>query len=227
MRRTGHRAHWAVLFDLDGTLVDSAPDLAARGNALRAARGLPPLPLEQLRPHGRQRRARHGRRRPAASTPSDAQFDALRDGVPRALRGRILRRHPPLRRHGAVLDGARRARPALGHRHQQGRPLLRRCWSKAGPGRARRLRSSRRHHAACQAAPAAAAGGGAAPGAGAAATASTSATTCATCRPGAPPACARWRPPGATWRGERTAGTPTPCIAQPAVLIEWIWPHMG
>lgn len=41
----------AVLFDLDGTLVDSAPDLAASANRLRAARGLPPLPLERLRPH--------------------------------------------------------------------------------------------------------------------------------------------------------------------------------
>jgi N-acetyl-D-muramate 6-phosphate phosphatase len=40
----------AVLFDLDGTVVDSAPDLAGAANALRSARGLPPLPLSQLRP---------------------------------------------------------------------------------------------------------------------------------------------------------------------------------
>ena len=40
-----------VLFDLDGTLVDSAPDLAAAVNALRLSRGLPDLPLEQLRPY--------------------------------------------------------------------------------------------------------------------------------------------------------------------------------
>ncbi len=40
----------AVLFDLDGTLVDSAPDLGAAANALREARGLPPLPLERYRP---------------------------------------------------------------------------------------------------------------------------------------------------------------------------------
>ena len=39
-----------VLFDLDGTLVDSAPDLAAAANAMRAARGLAPLPLAALRP---------------------------------------------------------------------------------------------------------------------------------------------------------------------------------
>lgn len=39
-----------VLFDLDGTLVDSAPDLAGAANDLRAMHGLPPLGLEQLRP---------------------------------------------------------------------------------------------------------------------------------------------------------------------------------
>jgi N-acetyl-D-muramate 6-phosphate phosphatase len=39
----------AVLFDLDGTLIDSAPDLAGACNEMRAERGLPPLPYEQLR----------------------------------------------------------------------------------------------------------------------------------------------------------------------------------
>lgn len=40
----------AVLFDLDGTLADTAPDLAYALNALRASRGMPPLPLEATRP---------------------------------------------------------------------------------------------------------------------------------------------------------------------------------
>lgn len=40
----------AVLFDLDGTLVDSAPDLAGAVNDLRALHGLPPLPYAELRP---------------------------------------------------------------------------------------------------------------------------------------------------------------------------------
>jgi len=39
----------AVLFDLDGTLIDSAPDLAGACNEMRAERGLAPLPYEQLR----------------------------------------------------------------------------------------------------------------------------------------------------------------------------------
>jgi N-acetyl-D-muramate 6-phosphate phosphatase len=38
-----------VLFDLDGTLADTAGDLAAPVNEMRIERGLPPLPLEQLR----------------------------------------------------------------------------------------------------------------------------------------------------------------------------------
>ena len=40
-----------VLFDLDGTLLDSAPDMAATVNRMRATRGRPPMPLEALRPH--------------------------------------------------------------------------------------------------------------------------------------------------------------------------------
>ena len=41
----------AVLFDFDGTLADSAPDLAAALNAMRAARHLDALPLDTLRPY--------------------------------------------------------------------------------------------------------------------------------------------------------------------------------
>lgn len=47
----------AVLFDLDGTFADTAPDLAAALNHARASRDLPPLPLEVLRPQ-----ASHGSR---------------------------------------------------------------------------------------------------------------------------------------------------------------------
>jgi N-acetyl-D-muramate 6-phosphate phosphatase len=40
----------AVLFDLDGTLIDSAPDLGAAADKMRLQRGLPSLPLERYRP---------------------------------------------------------------------------------------------------------------------------------------------------------------------------------
>jgi len=39
----------AVLFDLDGTLIDSAPDLAGACNEMRVERGLEPLPYAMLR----------------------------------------------------------------------------------------------------------------------------------------------------------------------------------
>ena len=41
----------AVLFDLDGTLADTAPDLGGALNRLRVKEGLGPLPLQQLRAH--------------------------------------------------------------------------------------------------------------------------------------------------------------------------------
>lgn len=40
----------AVLFDLDGTLVDTAPDLGHAANLVREGLGLPPLPLRDYRP---------------------------------------------------------------------------------------------------------------------------------------------------------------------------------
>ncbi|AIO40350.1 phosphoglycolate phosphatase, bacterial [Burkholderia cenocepacia] len=40
----------AVLFDLDGTLADTAPDLAAAVNKMQRVHGLPETPLDVLRP---------------------------------------------------------------------------------------------------------------------------------------------------------------------------------
>lgn len=40
-----------VLFDLDGTLADTAPDMARALNRVRSDEGLAPLPLEHLRAH--------------------------------------------------------------------------------------------------------------------------------------------------------------------------------
>lgn len=68
----------AVFFDLDGTLADTAPDLAAAANRLVVERGLPPVAYEKLRPV-----ASHGARgligAAFGKTPADPEFPALRD----------------------------------------------------------------------------------------------------------------------------------------------------
>ncbi|VVD95609.1 Phosphoglycolate phosphatase [Pandoraea terrigena] len=68
----------AVLFDLDGTLADTALDLVAAVNKVRTDRGLPPGPYETLR-----LQASHGARGLIGSAfgvaPEDAAFPALRD----------------------------------------------------------------------------------------------------------------------------------------------------
>ena len=67
-----------VLFDLDGTLIDSAPDLAGAANRLRADHGMAPLPLADLRPMvGSGARGMVGVAFGVA--PGDARFEALRD----------------------------------------------------------------------------------------------------------------------------------------------------
>jgi N-acetyl-D-muramate 6-phosphate phosphatase len=68
----------AVLFDLDGTLIDSAPDLAGAGNDMRIARGLDPHPLAHFRPMvGSGARGMVGRAFNVG--PQDDGFEALRD----------------------------------------------------------------------------------------------------------------------------------------------------
>ena len=72
------RAIRAVLFDLDGTLIDSAPDLAGAANRLRAEHGLPPLPYEALRPMvGAGARGMLGVAFGVA--PGEPRFEALRE----------------------------------------------------------------------------------------------------------------------------------------------------
>lgn len=79
----------AVLFDLDGTLVDSAPDLAGAANDLRVAQGLAPLPYESLRPMvGTGARGMVGVAFGLA--PGDEGFEPLRDAFLARYAGRLL-----------------------------------------------------------------------------------------------------------------------------------------
>ncbi len=68
----------AVLFDLDGTLIDSAPDLAGAANDMRVARGMPELPYGSFRPMvGSGARGMIGVG--FGVGPDQAEFAALRD----------------------------------------------------------------------------------------------------------------------------------------------------
>jgi phosphoglycolate phosphatase len=68
----------AVLFDLDGTLADTAPDLGAALNRLREGRGLDPVPIGKLRSsasHGARGLLRVG----LGIAPEHPEYTALRD----------------------------------------------------------------------------------------------------------------------------------------------------
>ncbi|MBQ0932865.1 phosphoglycolate phosphatase [Ideonella sp. 4Y16] len=80
----------AVLFDLDGTLVDSAPDLAGAANELRERHQRPALPFEALRPMvGAGARGMLGVAFGVA--PGDAAFDTLREDFLSLYEARMLR----------------------------------------------------------------------------------------------------------------------------------------
>lgn len=68
----------AVLFDLDGTLIDSAPDLGAAADKMRTDRGLVSLPLSHYRPMaGAGARGMLGVA--FGITPQDDGFDSLKE----------------------------------------------------------------------------------------------------------------------------------------------------
>ncbi len=67
----------AVLFDMDGTLVDSAPDLALAAERMRTARGLPPLGLAPYRPHASSG-ARGMIQTALGIGPADPSYDGLK-----------------------------------------------------------------------------------------------------------------------------------------------------
>lgn len=81
----------AVLFDLDGTLVDSAPDLGAAVNRMRERRGLALMDDALLRPH-----ASHGARGLVGAafgiTPDHGEYKAMREEFLASYAGAICER---------------------------------------------------------------------------------------------------------------------------------------
>lgn len=101
----------AVLFDLDGTLLDSAPDLGAAAEGLRRARGLPALPLQAYRAHAGAG-ARGMLRVAFGMAPDHAEYEALRTVFLDAYEACMLERT-------AAFDGVL---PLLEALHEAGMP---------------------------------------------------------------------------------------------------------
>lgn len=101
------RAVDAVLFDLDGTLVDSAPDLAGAANELRLAQGLPALAFEALRPMVGTG-ARGMLDAAFGIGPDDLRFEPLREDFLRRYEARLLRETRVFARMEPVLEALER-----------------------------------------------------------------------------------------------------------------------
>ena len=96
-----------VLFDLDGTLVDSAPDFVATIDRLRGERGEPPISLAELRPH-----VSKGSRAMLAAAFPHLDADAREALVPRFLavyEEELARHGQPFEHVEALLDAIERA----------------------------------------------------------------------------------------------------------------------
>lgn len=98
----------AVLFDLDGTLADTAPDLGGAVNRMRARRGLDALPIERLRPVA-SAGARGMLGVGFGLAPSDAGYDALREEF-------LIEYAGALDRDSRLFDGVADCLAALGAR---------------------------------------------------------------------------------------------------------------
>jgi len=68
----------AVLFDFDGTLADTAPDLAHAVNRMRTDQGHEPLPLARLRPFA-SAGARGLVHTAFGVKPGDAEYESMRE----------------------------------------------------------------------------------------------------------------------------------------------------
>ncbi|MFZ5668036.1 MAG: phosphoglycolate phosphatase [Pseudomonadota bacterium] len=118
---------WTIAFDLDGTLVDTAPDLVGALNAVLVEEGLPPVPMAQVRLLiGRGARWLVRRGFELAGEPlAEDRLDSLRLRFVSHYRPRIARESRPFPGCLAALAGlrARGARLAVCTNKPQGLAL--------------------------------------------------------------------------------------------------------
>jgi N-acetyl-D-muramate 6-phosphate phosphatase len=93
----------AVLFDLDGTLVDTAPDLGGAANHLRAQHGMEPLPMQAYRQHA-SAGARGMIRTALGITPEHTDFMQLREEFLDHYARNISRNSKPFDEIAQLLD---------------------------------------------------------------------------------------------------------------------------
>jgi len=112
----------AVLFDLDGTLLDTAHDLIASANWALEAEGLPPCPIEESKPYisGGARTilgywlVKQIEQRPAASYPHANVIDPIHEPLMERLMDRMLEHYQVnLARHTCFFDGMERVLETL------------------------------------------------------------------------------------------------------------------
>lgn len=93
----------AVLFDLDGTLIDSAPDLGGAADDMRLRRGWDSLPMAAYRPHAGS--GARGMLKVAFDvTPEHADYDTLREEFYVAYEARLTRHTRPFDEVPALID---------------------------------------------------------------------------------------------------------------------------
>ena len=93
----------AVFFDMDGTVLDTAPDMATALNTLRAQEGLAPMDFETVRctvSHGAARVVKSG-----FPDSTDAEFEALKRRFLNIYRGALCVRTQLFPGMAEVLDG--------------------------------------------------------------------------------------------------------------------------